>query len=67
LRLLDRRAQLARAAIGRLISNPHAGALDYTSEGNHLRHALADLRPDTYRHHPVEQSLPASAASTRRV
>ena len=54
LKLLDQRARLARAGIGRLISNPHADTLDYTSEGDHLRHALADLPPDTYRHDPAE-------------
>ena len=47
LKLLDQRARLARAGIGRLISNPHADAPDYTSEGDHLRHVLADLPPDT--------------------
>jgi hypothetical protein len=58
LKLLDQRARLARGGIGRLISNPHADALDYASEGDHLRHALADLPPDTYRHHPTGQLLP---------
>ena len=58
LTLLDQRARLARAGIGRLISNPHADALDYTSEGDHLRHVLADLPPGTYRHDPAEQLLP---------
>ncbi len=55
LTLLDQRARLARASIGRLISNPHADAPDYTSEGDHIRHQLADLPPDTYRHHPAQQ------------
>lgn len=63
LRLLDQRARRARAGIGRLISNPHADALDYTSEGDHLRHVLADLPPDTYRHDPAEQLLPDVAFS----
>ena len=58
LKLLDQRADLARASIGRLISNPHTDALDYTSEGDHLRHALADLPPSTYRHDPAGQLLP---------
>ena len=58
LKLLDERARLARAGIGRLISNPHADALDYTSEGDHLWHVLADRPPDTYRHDPAEQLLP---------
>ena len=55
LTLLDQRARLARASIGRLISNPHADAVDYASEGDHLLHQLADLPPDTYRHHPTQQ------------
>ena len=58
LKLLNQRACLARGGIGRLISNPHADALDYASEGDHLRHALADLPPDTYRHHPAGHLLP---------
>jgi hypothetical protein len=58
LKLLDQRTRLARASIGRLIGNPHTDALDYTSEGDHLRHALADLPPDTYRHDPAGQLLP---------
>jgi hypothetical protein len=61
LKLLDQRARLACGSIGRLISNPHAGALDYTSEADHLLHSLADLPPDTYRHHPTEQLPPASS------
>ena len=58
LKLLNQRARLARASIGRLISNPHADVLDYTSEGDHLQSFLADLPPDTYRHEPAEQLLP---------
>ena len=58
LKLLDQRARLARAGIVRLISNPHADALDYTSEGDHLRHVLADLPPDSYRHDPAERLPP---------
>jgi hypothetical protein len=55
LKLLDQRVRLARAGICRLITNPHADAVDYTSEGDHLRHMLADLLPDTYRHDPAER------------
>ena len=62
LKLLGQRTRLARVGIGRLISNPHADALDYTSEGDHLRHALADLPRDTYRHHPTQQ-LPVGVRS----
>lgn len=58
LRLLDQRARLARASIGRLISNPRSDAVDYTSEGDHILHMLADLPPDTYRHQPAEQLPP---------
>jgi hypothetical protein len=54
LRLLDQRAHLARASIGRLISNPHSDALDYISEGDHILHKVADLPPDTYRSRPAE-------------
>ena len=64
LKLLDQRAHLARASIGRLISNPHNDALDYTSEGDHILHKLADLPPDTYRSRPAEQ-LPAVPAIVR--
>jgi hypothetical protein len=52
LALLDQRARLARAAIGRLIANPGSGELDYISEGDHILHQIADLPPDTYRHRP---------------
>ena len=62
LRLLDQRARLVRASIGRLISNPRSDAVDYTSEGDHILHKLADLPPDTYRHQPAEQ-LPPSLPS----
>jgi len=55
LRLLDQRVRLARASIGRLISNPRSDAVDYTSEGDHILHQLADLPPGTYRHHPAQQ------------
>jgi len=50
--LLDQRTRVARAAIGRLIANPHSGELDYTSEGDHILHQIANLPPDTYRHRP---------------
>ncbi len=66
LRLLDQRAHLARASIGRLISNPHNDALDYTSEGDHLLHKLADLPPDTYRSRPAEQLPPCRRSSGSR-
>ena len=55
LKLLDQRARLARASIGRLISNPLSDVLDYASEGDHILHQLADLPPDTYRHHPAQR------------
>ena len=66
LKLLDQRAHLARASIGRLISNPHSDALDYTSEGDHILHKLADLPPDTYRSRPAEQLRPCSRSCTSR-
>jgi hypothetical protein len=55
LTLLERRARLVRASIGRLIGDPHSDTLDYASEGDHLLHQLADLPARTYRHHPKEQ------------
>jgi hypothetical protein len=55
LTLLERRARLACASIGRLIGDPRSDALDYASEGDHLLHQLADLPAHTYRHHPKEQ------------
>ncbi len=65
LRLLDQRAHLARASIGRLISNPHSDALDYISEGDHILHKVADLPPDTYRSRPAEQLQPAGSCRSR--
>ena len=53
LNLLEQRAGLARASIGRLIASQHSDELDYTSEGDHIRHQIADLPPDTYRHDPA--------------
>jgi hypothetical protein len=54
LTLLERRARLACASIGRLIADPRADALDYASEGDHLLHQVADLPAYGYRHHPKE-------------
>jgi hypothetical protein len=50
LNLLEQRAGLARASIGRLVASPHSDELDYTSEGDHILHQIADMPPDTYRH-----------------
>lgn len=50
LKLLERRAVVAGASIGRLLADPGSGALDYTSEGDHIRHTIGDMPPDTYRH-----------------
>jgi hypothetical protein len=55
LSLLEQRAGLARASIGRLVANQHADELDYTSEGDHILHQIADLPPDTYRHSPAHR------------
>jgi len=52
LTLLERRAGVARASIGRLIASQHGDELDYTSEGDHILHQIADMPPDTYRHSP---------------
>ena len=53
LSLLEQRAGLARASIGRLVGVPVRDELDYTSEGDHILHQIADLPPDTYRHSPA--------------
>lgn len=53
LSLLEQRACIASASIGRLIASQHSDELDYTSEGDHILHQIADLPPDTYRHGPV--------------
>lgn len=50
LKLLERRAVVARASIGRLLDDPSCCALDYTSEGDHIRHTIGDMPPDTSRH-----------------
>ena len=50
LRLLERRAVVARASIGRLLADPGGTALDYTSEGDHIRQVIAHMPPDRYRH-----------------
>ncbi len=52
LNLLEQRAHLARASIGRLAASPQSDELDYVSEGDHILHQIADLPPDTYRHAP---------------
>lgn len=51
LRLLEQRAVVAVTSIGRLIGDPQTEALDFTSEADHILHQLADLQPDSYRHH----------------
>ena len=55
LSLLEQRADLARASIGRLVANQSADELDYTSEGDHILHQIAELPPDTYRHSPAHR------------
>ena len=55
LTLLERRARLAGASIGRLIGDPDSDALDYASEGDHLLQGLADLPERAYRYHRTEQ------------
>ena len=52
LSLLEQRAGVAKASIGRLVASQHSDELDYTSEGDHILHQIADLPPDTYRHAP---------------
>jgi hypothetical protein len=50
LKLLERRAVVACASIMRLLADPTSTALDYTSEGDHIRHSIGDMPTDTYRH-----------------
>lgn len=50
--LLQQRAQIAVASIGRLLADPQSGELDFLSEGDHILHQIADLPPDSYRHQP---------------
>ncbi len=50
LKLLERRAVVARASIGRLLADANSNDLDYTSEGDHIRQTIADMPPDIYRH-----------------
>ena len=45
LRLLELRARIALASIGRLVGDPHSDGLDFMSEGDHILHQLADLPP----------------------
>ncbi len=55
LTLLERRAQLACASIGRLIGDPGSDVLDYASEGDHLLHQLAEVPARLYRQRRREQ------------
>jgi hypothetical protein len=48
--LLEQRAEVAVASIGRLLADPQSGELDFLSEGDHILHQIADLPPDSYRH-----------------
>ena len=50
LQLLEQRANVAAASIGRLLADPRSGELDFQSEGDHILHQIADLPPQTYRH-----------------
>jgi hypothetical protein len=52
LALLEQRASVAAASIGRLLANPASGELDLLSEGDHILHQIADLPPGGYRHQP---------------
>jgi hypothetical protein len=51
LKLLEERAFIARVSVGRIIRNADSDDLDYMSEGDHILYQLAELPPDTYRHH----------------
>ena len=61
LTLLERRARLACASIGRLIGDPDSDALDYASEGDHLLHQLADLQ-DAHKPVPPQRTLTVTTA-----
>ncbi len=61
LTLLEQRAGLARASIGRLVASQQNDELDFTSEGDHILHQIADLPPDTYRHAPSAAGCPPSS------
>jgi hypothetical protein len=50
LTLLEQRASVAAASIGRLLADPGSGELDFQSEGDHILHQIADLPPQSYRH-----------------
>ncbi|MGH3302666.1 MAG: hypothetical protein ACRDOK_13480 [Streptosporangiaceae bacterium] len=52
LALLEQRASVAAASIGRLLADPRSGELDFLSEGDHILHQIADLPPRSYRHEP---------------
>lgn len=52
LALLEQRANVAAASIGRLLANQRSGELDFLSEGDHILHQIADLPPGDYRHQP---------------
>jgi hypothetical protein len=49
--LLEQRSHVALASIGRLIAQHRIDELDYTSEGDHILHQIAELAPDSYQHH----------------
>ncbi|MGB6455127.1 MAG: hypothetical protein WBH47_11660 [Streptosporangiaceae bacterium] len=52
LALLEQRANVAAASIGRLLADPASGELDFLSEGDHILHQIAELPPSSYRHQP---------------
>jgi hypothetical protein len=54
LALLEQRATVAAASVGRLLADLGSGELDYFSEGDHILHQLADLPPSSYRHTPEQ-------------
>ncbi len=56
LEVLDQRASVARASLGRILADPGSGELDYLSEGDHILHQIADLPPGSYRHAPHGRS-----------
>jgi hypothetical protein len=50
-KLLAERAFIAQVSVGRIMRNADSDELDYMSEGDHILYQLAELPPNTYRHH----------------
>jgi hypothetical protein len=51
LKLLEKRAFIARVSVARIIRHADSDELDYISEGDHILYQLAELPPNGYWHH----------------